>query len=113
MVKAFGIIDLSESTSPALCKWAATAAPSEADAKVVEGPTLTHEDAYRVRAAALDAGTVVVEEAKKLAEAEPERYGWMREMTEADLDGYLWRVGKDDAALRKVPRLVEKETIMY
>lgn len=28
-------------------------------------------------------------------------------------DGYLWAVAKDDPVLRKVPRMVERNTIMY
>lgn len=28
-------------------------------------------------------------------------------------DGYLWSVAKDDPALRNVPRMVERGTIMY
>ncbi len=119
MVKHMSILDLSKSTSKALSTWAATSTSassgSGANAKlpVREGPRLSKSDAYLVRASALDAGAAVVRAAHALAAAEEDKYGWMSTMTEADLDGYLWAVAKDDPELRKVPRLVERNTIMY
>ncbi|KDN37653.1 hypothetical protein K437DRAFT_259708 [Tilletiaria anomala UBC 951] len=114
MIKHFGMIDISESSSAALQQWAnPSTKPTSSANGVEEGPELSHDEAYRVRAAALDAGVAITARAKELAQAEPERYGWMSTMVEVDVDGYLWAVAKDDQALRKVPRLVEKQTIMY
>ncbi|KAE8232538.1 hypothetical protein CF326_g2428 [Tilletia indica] len=88
------------------------AAPSDGKAPPIEGPNLSKEEAYRVRAAALDAGAAIVARIKVLVEKEPE-LAWMAQVNEVDVDGYLWTVAKDDPALRKVPRLVERGTVMY
>ncbi|KAJ9123039.1 hypothetical protein QFC22_001228 [Naganishia vaughanmartiniae] len=118
-----GFIDLSECSVPALRAWGAAAtaatgqATSETDGakkKIREGPSLTAEEAYIVRAAALDAGRIAVERAHALAAAsDGAGLSWLADMTEADLDGYLWSVAKDDPELRKVPRMVELGTVMY
>ncbi|CDR88850.1 uncharacterized protein SPSC_05682 [Sporisorium scitamineum] len=73
---------------------------------VVEGPQLTVDETYAVRAATLNVGRVVVERAKVLAEEGGGVGGreWLAGLNEVDLDGYLWAVAKDDATLRKVPR---------
>ncbi|KAJ9124600.1 hypothetical protein QFC24_003393 [Naganishia onofrii] len=139
-----GFVDLSECSVPALRAWgtAATAvattttttvAAEETEGgkkKIIEGPSLSREEAYIVRAASLDAGRVAVERAHALAAASEgdgdDGLGWLADMTEADLGkslpssinlsskhGYLWSVAKDDPELRKVPRMVELGTIMY
>ncbi|KAJ9093699.1 hypothetical protein QFC21_006295 [Naganishia friedmannii] len=127
-----GFVDLSECTLPALRAWGATSTAttaSTADAdqsteatkggrkKIQEGPSLTRAEAYVVRAATVDAGRIAVERAHALAAPAASdgdnALGWLAQMTEADLDGYLWSVAKDDPELRKVPRMVELGTIMY
>lgn len=75
------VLDLS-SASPALRKWGADP-DAKGEEKNQPGPQLRKEDAYAVRAAALDAGTQMVKRAKELAEEEGR--GWMASMTEADL----------------------------
>ncbi|SJX64660.1 uncharacterized protein SRS1_15476 [Sporisorium reilianum f. sp. reilianum] len=70
--------------------------------KNTEGPKLTVDEAYAVRAATLNVGSVVVDRARVLAKEQGR--GWLEQLNEVDLDGYLWAVAKDDAALRKVPR---------
>ena len=110
MIKHFGILDYSQSNIPVLQAWAESSGAAQQDgAGVTEGPTFTREEAYRVRAASLDAGRAVVERAQALGSEVP----WLASLTEADLDGYLWAVAKDEPALRRVPRLVERQTIMY
>ncbi|KAJ3181594.1 hypothetical protein HDU85_003536 [Gaertneriomyces sp. JEL0708] len=120
MLVDLGIVDLSECKLAKLQQWGKESislrnriAQGEGAnlPKVVEGPRLTREEAYVVRAAAVDAGQVVIKRAKELGkEASLE---WLGTMTEADLDGYLWSVAKDDPLLRKIPRMVERNTIMY
>lgn len=85
-----GLIDATESTVPALKAWAlADAAYKGAQMGAVEGksvkegPRLTAEEAYVVRAAALDAGRVARERAAEVL-CEREGLGWLRGMTEAD-----------------------------
>lgn len=116
MLHAMRILDLSHADSEALREWPVPTTDqtaSTAAAAVTPGPELSREDAYKVRASALDAGTHVVAAAHGLAAAEPAQFAWMADMTEVDLDGYLWAVAKDDKHLRSVPRLVERHTIMY
>ncbi|CEH13493.1 hypothetical protein CBOM_01413 [Ceraceosorus bombacis] len=72
---------------------------------VEEGPRLSAEEAYVIRASALDAGSFIVKRAHELAQQDAPKYEWLGALTEADLDGYLWSVAKDDASLRQVPRL--------
>lgn len=90
-----GFIDASESTVPALRKWGkenaefkqlikekgAGGVPKEK--KVTEGPRLTAEEAYVIRAAALDVGRVAMERVEALSGREG--LGWLKGMTEADL----------------------------
>lgn len=90
-----GFIDASESTVPALREWArqneefktmlrekgADGVPKEK--KVTEGPRLTAEEAYVVRAAALDVGRVAMERVEELSGREG--LAWLNGMTEADL----------------------------
>ncbi|KAK0550549.1 hypothetical protein OC846_002385 [Tilletia horrida] len=103
------ISDQSEQSQAAAAAAAAAAAPGQYP---VEGPRLSKEDAYRVRAAALDAGTAIVDRIKVLV-ASDQSLSWLTNVTEADIDGYLWTVAKDNPTLRKVPRLVERGTVMY
>lgn len=69
------------------------------------GPKLSKDETYAIRAATLHVGQVIVQRALKLAEQGGE-LGWLKELNQVDLDGYLWAVAKDDQELRKVPRLV-------
>lgn len=90
-----GFIDASESTVPALREWARENAEFKAmlrekgvdgvpkEKKVTEGPRLSAEEAYVVRAAALDVGRVAMERVEELCGREG--LGWLKGMTEADL----------------------------
>ncbi|PWN54323.1 hypothetical protein IE53DRAFT_383097 [Violaceomyces palustris] len=122
MLVHLGIVDLTGcSSSQTLKEWGLASEKLRKEyaegripeTSVVEGPRLTLEDAYRVRGSCLDAGLEVVKRAHQLSKQEQSSKAWMAEMTEADLDGYLWSVAKDDPALRKVPRMVERGTVMY
>ena len=75
------VLDLSNA-SPALRKWGADP-DAKGEEKNQPGPQLRKEDAYAVRAAALDAGTQMVKRAKELAAEEGRE--WMAKITEADL----------------------------
>ncbi|EPQ28500.1 uncharacterized protein PFL1_03803 [Pseudozyma flocculosa PF-1] len=122
MLVQLGIVDLSSCVVDALKRWgpvetkaqepgAAEASEGKREAKD-EGPTLTAAEAYTVRAACLDAGVEVVKRAKELAKTSADK-AWLDQLNEVDLDGYLWAVAKDDGALRSVPRMVERNTVMY
>lgn len=121
MAMYLGLIDCSEAKDEVLRGWAqstqalrARNAPSSSSPSraVQAGPSLTAQQAYLVRAATLDAGSKVVARAKELAIQDLQN-AWLADVNEADLDGYLWSVAKDDAVLRSVPRMVERGTVMY
>jgi hypothetical protein len=85
------LIDATESTVPALKSWAVAdaayknaqqGAEASTGKSVKEGPRLSAEEAYIVRAAALDVGRVARERAVELSSKDG--LGWLREMTEAD-----------------------------
>lgn len=88
------LIDATESTVPALKAWAhddaayKRAQTGAGEGKSVkEGPRLTAQEAYVVRAAALDAGRVARERATEVL-CEREGLGWLRGMTEADFGAW-------------------------
>lgn len=78
----------------------------------VDGPTLTPEQAYILRASAVDASEMIVEIAHSLEE-NAEAPTWMKEMTLPDLDMWLWSVAKDRRDYRNLERFVLRDTIMF
>lgn len=83
----------------------------QGDNSNVPGPTLERRDAYCVRAAALIAGSRIIERAHDLANTDASM-AWMACMTEEQLDAYIWTRAKSPV-LRSIPRLVERLTGMY
>ncbi|KAI5481262.1 DUF2419 family protein [Pseudohyphozyma bogoriensis] len=73
--------------------------------------SLSSSDAYRLRAAAVNACSSIVARARELA-LEPGRE-WLSGVTETDVDAWLWgKVGKTEEG-RKVERFAEKGTAYY
>lgn len=99
------------------------ASPETASGKAVkngkevpkEGPVLTAEQAYILRAAAIDACELIVEYAHSMDAAELEDRGleWLREITLPDLDTWLWAVAKDRPDYRKLERFVLRNTLFF
>lgn len=114
----FGVLDLGEAKEDGLRRWSATLqqqkqepAAQEANEQTVQpGPTLTKEEAYRVRAASVDACHVLAKRAHQLGPQHDRP--WLTNMTEALIDGFLWTQAKRPD-LTIVPRMVEKKTFMY
>ena len=87
------------------------------------GPTLTREQSYIMRAAAIDACEQIVEVAKdldfervskKLPEGETvESLTWIKSITLPDLDMWLWAVAKDRSDYRQLERFEYRETAMF
>ena len=75
---------------------------------VPPGHELSHDAGYRIRAAALAAGSQIAARAHALA-SEPS-LPFLAHVTEAELDAYLWSIAKEPA-LRALPRLAEKSTM--
>lgn len=75
-----------------------------------EGPVLTAEQAYVLRAAAIDACERVVRVARGLDVGGREDLAWMREVTAPEVDAWLWAVAKERPDYRKLGRFVLRDT---
>lgn len=73
---------------------------------------LPRESATRLRAAAVTACAAVVARAHEMAESGEEGREWMKGMTEAQLDGWIWS-GAKEGGLREVERMAERGTVYY
>ena len=85
-----------------------------------EGPALTENQSYILRAAAIDACEMIAVVAHSLDRAKIESVGapestleWMHSMTLQDLDIWLWSVAKDRPDYRKLERFSLKNTVMF
>jgi hypothetical protein len=80
---------------------------------VEEGPVLNEEEAYALRAAAVDACELLVETAKNLNVGNDlEENKWVKNLTLPELDGWLWAVAKK-GRLRSLARFAQPGTVMY
>lgn len=81
--------------------------------EVEEGPVLNEEEAYALRAAAVDVCELLVETAKKLELGNHhEEDKWVKNLTLPELDGWLWAVAKE-GRLRSLTRFAQPGTVMY
>ncbi|KAF9467261.1 hypothetical protein BDZ94DRAFT_1248929 [Collybia nuda] len=81
-----------------------------------EGPVLTSHQAYILRAAAIDACELIVEEAQNLSSntlPSDNTLYWIREITLPDLDMWIWAVAKDRADYRALERFVLRDTVFF
>ncbi|KIY63346.1 hypothetical protein CYLTODRAFT_493971 [Cylindrobasidium torrendii FP15055 ss-10] len=74
-----------------------------------EGPILSLEQSFVLRAAAIDACEILVEAARN-SDTAPE---WVRTLTLSDLDAWLWQVAKDRADFRRLERFVDRDTVYF
>ena len=120
MLVHLGIIDLSHSTSPSLAAAFPPSAnvdsllelpPADAPARGAdvprEGPVLTEQDAYILRASAIDACEVVVQK------AQGREYGWLGKVTLPELDAWLWAGAKDRRDYRALARFAVRNTAYF
>ncbi|KAJ7647502.1 hypothetical protein FB45DRAFT_893607 [Roridomyces roridus] len=75
-----------------------------------EGPVVTCDQAYILRAAAIDACELIVEVAHKLDEPSLE---WLAEIDRPSVDMWLWAVAKDRPDYRKLERFVLRDTVYF
>lgn len=115
-----GVIDISRSPSLAflfphagapqkLAALLATAVPSSGDplnSIPKDGPVLSTDQAYILRAAAIDACELITETAHKLSES-------AITVDLPSLDMWLWAVAKDRADYRQLERFVLRDTIFF
>ena len=79
-----------------------------------EGPVLTLEHAYILRAAAVDACEKIVEYARRLDEASlPDGQRWIKDITLPELDTWLWAVAKDRTDYKELQRFVLRGTVFF
>ncbi|KAF9559851.1 hypothetical protein CPC08DRAFT_818536 [Agrocybe pediades] len=92
----------------------ATAARSKTIPK--EGPKVTRDQSYILRAAAIDACQLIVETARSLDGSLLGSDGalqWITEVTLPDLDMWIWSVAKDRSDYRALERFVDRNTIYF
>lgn len=79
-----------------------------------EGPVLTSDQAYILRAAAVDACGKIVEYAHQLDEPSlPDGQKWIKDITLPELDVWLWAVAKDRPDYRELERFVLRDTVFF
>ncbi|KAJ7350260.1 hypothetical protein DFH08DRAFT_860878 [Mycena albidolilacea] len=90
----------------------ATATVGTGDAKTLpkDGPVLSTNQAYILRAAAVDACELITEIAHKLDEPSLD---WLREIQLPSLDMWIWAVAKDRSDYRQLERFVLRETVFF
>ncbi|KAF8135636.1 hypothetical protein EV363DRAFT_1321178 [Boletus edulis] len=94
----------------------AAVAPGTKPKKAVpkEGPVLTLDQAFILRAAAVDACEKIVEYAHRLDETSlPDGNKWIRDITLPELDVWLWAVAKDRSDYRELERFVLRDTVFF
>ncbi|KNZ78802.1 hypothetical protein J132_09940 [Termitomyces sp. J132] len=126
MLIHLGVIDLSTSELASLFPDAGsveklepllgTYSGSESLAEVVpqEGPNVTTNQAYVLRAAAVDACELMVEAAHSF-ETLPDdgSLDWLKELTLPQLDMWIWAVAKDRPDYRRLERFTLKNTVFF
>lgn len=79
-----------------------------------EGPVLTSDQAYILRAAAVDACEKIVGYAHQLDEASlQDSQKWIKDITLPELDVWLWAVAKDRSDYRELERFVLRDTVFF
>jgi hypothetical protein len=81
-----------------------------------EGPILTADQAYILRAAAIDACELIVQVARSLtvpASRNGESLQWINDITLPELDMWIWAVAKDRPDYRKLERFVQTDTVFF
>ncbi|KAJ3713404.1 hypothetical protein C8R42DRAFT_684991 [Lentinula raphanica] len=73
-----------------------------------EGPTVTTDQAYLLRAAAVDACEMIVQKARELDEP-----SWLKDFRSTALDMWLWSIAKDRADYRRLGRFVLRDTVFF
>ncbi|KDQ19834.1 hypothetical protein BOTBODRAFT_27258 [Botryobasidium botryosum FD-172 SS1] len=137
MLIYFGVLDLSHCAGPLrdafrsveLAPLLREPQPSDDDRRrdsafrpkvVDDGPTLAPDDAYVLRAAAIDACEAIVRAAREIGSAshadgslDAAERALLAEMTLPEVDGWIWAVAKDRPDYRLLPRFVQRGTPFF
>jgi hypothetical protein len=92
------------------------ASAKAAKPSVREGPVLTQEQAFALRAGAIDVCEYLVQMAKRLYEHETkaaEELAWLGNITLPELDAWLWAVAKDRPDYRALDRFALYDTVFF
>jgi len=73
------------------------------ESEMAQGPELSMEEAYVMRAAALDACEMIVQEAKGIS-TKPDQAALMSSVDLPGIDGWLWSVAKEGRMRSKLSR---------
>ncbi|KAH7915229.1 hypothetical protein BJ138DRAFT_1077926 [Hygrophoropsis aurantiaca] len=91
-----------------------TPAPNTKKAPPKGGPILTSDQAYILRAAAVDACELIVKFAREVdISTLDDDVKWIKDITLPDLDIWLWAVAKDRPDYRKLERFVLQHTVFF
>lgn len=84
---------------------------------IKKGPSLSNAQAFKLRAAAIDACGMIISQAHSLGVSGPEENqeppDWIREITLPGLDMWLWSVAKDRPDYRALERFAQRDTVFY
>jgi len=84
---------------------------------IKKGPSLSNAQAFKLRAAAIDACGMIISQAHSLGVSGPEEnqepLDWIREITLPGLDMWLWSVAKDRPDYRALERFAQRDTVFY
>lgn len=88
------------------------------EGKVPKGKIfVSHDQAFKLRAAAIDACDLIVEKARAYVpngdESEAETLAWIRSITLPSLDMWIWSVAKDRPDYRALERFAQIDTVFY
>ncbi|KAG8213761.1 hypothetical protein J3R82DRAFT_10470 [Butyriboletus roseoflavus] len=79
-----------------------------------DGPVVTSDQAYILRAAAVDACEKIVEHAHRLDETSlSDGQKWIKDIKLPELDVWLWAVAKDRSDYRELGRFVLRDTVFF
>ncbi len=120
MLIHLGVIDLSESLLSRIFPGVVEKLPSllkEAPSDKTppspsEGPMLSAEQAFVLRASAIDACEMIIAETRASVLSK-EGVEWIKEITLPELDMWIWGVAKDRSDYRQLKRFVLRETIFF
>jgi hypothetical protein len=87
---------------------------SAAKRNVEDGPVLSEEQAFALRAAAIDVCEYMVNLAKNMDGAKiSQDNAWLRNITLPEIDAWLWAVAKDRPDYRALDRFVLRDTVFF
>lgn len=123
MLVYFGVINLEDSNifnlrtafpkadTAKLLAQVPTDAPAIKLEDLRDGPSLVDEEAYVLRAAAVDACERMAVLSRDLQV--DTSLSWLHQIRPSQLDMWLWSVAKDRADYRILPRFAEQNTVFY